>query len=42
MNIDTILYFVAFLCLLFDAGGVGGRVKLFSLAAALLVLSLLV
>jgi hypothetical protein len=42
MNIDTILYAVAFVCLLLDAFGVAGSVKWFSLAAALLVLSLLV
>jgi hypothetical protein len=42
MNIDTILYVGAFIVLLLDAFGVGGSVKWFSLAAALLVLSLLV
>jgi hypothetical protein len=42
MNIDVILYAVAFVCLLLDAFGVAGSVKWFSLAAAMLVLSLLV
>jgi hypothetical protein len=42
MNIDTILYAAAFVCLLLDAFGVAGSVKWFILAAALLVLSLLV
>jgi hypothetical protein len=42
MNIDTILYTAAFVCLLLDAFGVLAGVKWFSLAAALLVLSLLV
>jgi hypothetical protein len=42
MNIDTILYVGAFICLLLDAAGVAANVKWFSLAAALLVLSLLV
>jgi hypothetical protein len=42
MNIDTILYAAAFVCLLLDAFGVLAGVKWFSLAAALLVLSLLV
>jgi hypothetical protein len=42
MNIDTILYAAAVVCLLLDAFGVAGSVKWFILAAALLVLSLLV
>jgi len=42
MNIDLILYILAGGCLLADAFSVPVSVKLFSMAAALLVLSLIV
>ncbi len=42
MNVDLVLYVLAIGCLLADAFNVATSVKLFSMAAALLVLSLVV